>query len=146
MKKLTFYILSFSLMFSGMSFGINDFKETDETLIVEIKKSATALENALDQRNFKVAKEQLSVLYPLMKKEFKQAKKQIHEFEKERSSADAEKLQNSLERKIQIHDRLHSLSEASSASLRVQADDAKALVREYMNLLEERQQLLSSLN
>ena len=121
-------------------------KDTDDTLHEDIKSAAETFEKAIDQRNFKVAKEQLDVLFPLMKKEFKEAKKQIHAFEKDADLVSAGLLQKSLDRKVEIHDQLHSLVEASSASLRVQAEDAKALVLEYKELLEAKIQLLSSLN
>ena len=145
MKNVKFYMVLGSLIAVCTAFDSIASKDIDKNLLKDIRTSANSFDKSISTRNFKAAKEELLALYPLMKKEFKEAKKLIHSLEKDGNSSNAEKLRISLDRKLEIHDKLHGLAEASSASLRVQADDAKALVREYLGLLEEKQQLLSSL-
>jgi hypothetical protein len=146
MKNLKYLTFTLAAFFVSINFLFADAKDTDESLIDDIKLSASSFEKAIEQRNFKLAKEHLDVLFPLMKKELKLAKKQMHDAEKQGESAKASKLGESLERKIEIHDQLHVIVEASSAALRVKADDAQALVTEYIDLLAEKEQLLSSNN
>lgn len=119
-------------------------EKADDTLLEDIKTSSELFENALEVKNYKEAKEHLEVLFPLLKKELKLAKKHIQELKKTGESAQAKTEGKKLKRKGEINDKLHSIVEASSAALRVKADYVRSLVNEYNDLLEEQKQLVSS--
>jgi uncharacterized membrane protein (DUF106 family) len=113
-------------------------------LLEEMKNASSKFEKAISVRNFKVAKEQLEILYPLMKKEIKLYKKEIHSLEKEGETQVVEDMKIVLARKMEIDESLHTISTGSSASLRVQADNALKLVKEYMDMVDDSRLLLSS--
>lgn len=146
MENLKVLLVALVVLIAGVSASANGTENSDDKLIDDIKAYAQSFEKALDVPNYKAAKESLDELFPLLKKELKMAKKQVHDVEKEGDAEMAAQLENDLKRKEEIHDKLHSIVDASSAGLRVKADAVRALVSEYVELLATSDQLVSSNN
>lgn len=119
-------------------------RTNDETLVEQIKMSADSFDIALEQRNFKLAKEHLEMIFPLIKKELKASKKQLHEFEKSGEKAKVKELKAALKQKTQIHAKLHAIVDNSSAALRVRSRDIQTLIADYVALLPADEQLVSA--
>ena len=133
-------LLAPSLSFAHVAFYI------ENELMEEIISTAHKFEKAIEVRNFKVAKEQLELLFPMMKKEIKSVKKDLHLMEKEGDQQSAEALGQSMARKLEIESALQGIVEGSSAALRVQSDRALQLVQEYLNMVDHTQLLLTPNN
>jgi hypothetical protein len=146
MKNVRILLIALTVVFAGFSTSANGAENSDDKLIDDIKAYADSFEKALDIPNYRAAKESLDELFPLLKKEMKMAKKQINEVEKEGDAEMAAQLENDLKRKEEIHEKLHSIVDASSAGLRVRADAVRALVSEYVDLLATPDKLVSSNN
>lgn len=146
MKNLKFVILSLTLVFMGFSASSENLNNSDDSLKEEIKEASDSLNAALQEKNYKVAKQALDLLFPLMKKDIKLSKKEVADLKKSGEKQASKQLAGDLKRKEDIHDLLHAMVDSSSAGLRVKSNTVKLLVEEYLELLDEQEQLLSANN
>lgn len=139
----TFLIL---VILTAFSFDMKENIYLEDELLEEIKQTSVKFEKAVSVRNFKSAQEQLDILFPLIKKEIKESKKELHNLEKSQDVSAAQEMQLSIERKLEIEASLMQISSGSSASLRVQSDNAVLLVKEYIKMLDATKMLITSNN
>lgn len=144
MKKFKFLLIVMMAVMVSIMANHATAKDVDDTLFEEIKMSADSFEIAVEQNNFRAAKEQLDVLLPLIKKELKVAKKRMTDFQKAGDKALAKEEKIRLKRKNEIHDHIHAIVDESAAGLRVKAKSLTSLVQEYVNLLPDDAQLVTS--
>lgn len=143
MKNLKMVLVAVALVFVGITNAQAASLGGEETLIEEIRQAADSFQVAMEIRNYKVAHEQLDVLFPLMKRELKVVKKRIGELQKSGGEVAAKQMQKDYDRKEEIMNLLASIESSSNVALRVKSDDMKALVNEYVDLLIEEEHLVA---
>ncbi|MFT5569116.1 MAG: hypothetical protein ACI8QD_001560 [Cyclobacteriaceae bacterium] len=99
---------------------------------------------ALEKRNFKLAHEEIDELMPLIKSDIKEDKKELKILMKAEEGINTDLIQKTIDKKISIQEELVRLASASSAALRVKADEANVLVQSYLAVLEVEPLLVSS--
>ena len=98
------------------------------------EKAQHELELAVDKQNFKIAKQSIYELVPLMKDDIKYTKKAIGVEKKAKNDQALDNLKTKLARKMEIYDQLDHILHVSPAALRVEAKKAVALVEEFKKL------------
>lgn len=144
MKNIKILLISMLAVLACFGSYAEAAEKSDAALVVEIMEATDSLNAALEIRNYKIAKQALDMLFPLMKKEMKLAKKQVSELKKSGEKAESKRVANLLKKKEAIHDKLHAMVDESSAGLRVKSLAVKTLVQEYVGLLDEDKKLISS--
>lgn len=81
---------------------------------------------------------------PLIKSDIKEDKKELKILMKAEEGINTDLIQKTIDKKISIQEELVRLASASSAALRVKADEANVLVQSYLAVLEVEPLLVSS--
>jgi hypothetical protein len=119
---------------------LNNMSDQESSLYASIERFQVALE----KRNFKLAHEEIDELMPLIKGDIKEDRKELKILMKTEEGINAELIQRVIDKKISIQEGLVRLASASSAALRVKADEANVLVQGYLAVLEGEPLLVSS--
>lgn len=98
----------------------------------EIELIVDNLESAFDNRNFKVVKEELQKLVPIMKEDIKGSKKDLHALEKsDNPPIDPSEYAEMLNRKHEIYDSVKDLMDVSPAAIRARSTMVIEMIKEY---------------
>lgn len=109
--------------------------EEDPTGFATLAKQLT---EAIEARNFSDARQTIEQLLPLMKKELKEHKRMLSEFQKSaKPDLDAQESERKLLRKNEIYEDLKMLAEGSVAALRAKSDQIKSDVEAFVSLTME---------
>ena len=146
MKSVSVFLTVLALSFVCFESSAFDSTRPYEEVAVEINDQAFLLGEALEAPNYVAARETMDVLFDLFKEEIKLTKKVIHDLERNDEEDRAAQMQESLDRKEEIHEQLHAMLDSSRAGLRAKATQVQVLVDEYVSLLTTSQEELISSN
>ncbi len=91
---------------------------------------------AIEDRNFKLAKDVIQNLFPLMEDEVKKNKKSLSKLRKEGSEEEVSAYRESLDRKTELVKSMKHLVDASPAALRAKAPSVLKMVQEFGELMD----------
>lgn len=103
----------------------------------EIETMCSELQEAIEHRKFADAKEVISVLMPLLKKDIKTSKKVIATYQKQK--VERSELENFVEkynRKVSLYASAKKLIESSPAAIRVKGSNLINMLNEYSEIGE----------
>lgn len=96
------------------------------------------LDQAIEGRNFKEAKELLAEIFPLMKADIKKSKKNLSHYQKEESTEiNVEEYATGLARKSELFNSMKHLVDASPAALRAKSSTIISMVTEFDKLMDK---------
>ncbi|MEM6829948.1 MAG: hypothetical protein AAF551_05495 [Bacteroidota bacterium] len=125
-------IITTTFILSAMIITTSLFANTNTD---EYQKTASKLQGALENKDYKEAKHSLGDLLPLMKEDIKEFKKTISEAKKSGTDSDQLKqMKQTLKRKSEIYDSLEHLLNVSPAAIRVRARQVVTIVGEYKEI------------
>lgn len=132
MKAIKTSLIGVLIVFCCVSANAN--KDGDEESIQSV---SAKLEKAIGMRKFADAKELISVLMPLMKKDIKESKKTLAHIQKGlETGMDLKDYSQKLNRKNELYESTKGLIESSPAAIRVKGKDLVNMVNEYAGLVE----------
>ncbi len=124
------------ILVAFISFATNAGIVFDETDREAFNSKRTELGKALDNRNFSKAKSILKELFPLIKKDIKEGRKEYSRAEKA-NSADLDDIKRVLSMKNDLYESMKSLVDVSTVALRARSDDFKLMIDQYGDLMSK---------
>ncbi len=101
----------------------------------EFSEARKNLEEALDSRDFHEAKILIETMFPLMKEEVKNGKRELSELKKTNTpEAELDKLKNGLDRQSELIDDMKHIVKASPAAIRAKVSLIRDMIKEFDEL------------